>query len=133
MTLCLLTFCRLLRQGHSLALAPKKSVALQAERVSSPDVAPILGRNGTDVAALSAGLVPPVVAPAPLAGQAGAGVEEAPSGVSEQMTVEVTPPPTLERTELLPMLVAPSMGGVALQVEAPVSRAEVATTAPCQE
>ena len=65
-----------------------------------------------------------MVASAPSVGQAGAGAEEAPSGVAEQMMMEVTPPPTLERTGLPPMPVV----GVASQVKAPASQAEVATT-----
>ena len=93
-----------------MALAPKKSIALQAERVPSPNVAPILGRSGVDVAASSAGQASPAVAPVPSVGQAGTGAKEAPLGVAEQMTTEVTPPPTLGRTELLSALVAPSMG-----------------------
>ena len=113
--------CRVLRQGRSLALVPKKSVALQAERVLLPDAAPISGRSGADFAVLSAGQAPPTVAPVPSVGQAGAGAEEAPSGVIEQTTVEVNPSPTLERTELPPALVAPPMVGAAPQVEAPVS------------
>ena len=51
-----------------MVLAPKKSVALQAERVSSPDVASVLGRSGADVAASSAGQAPPAVVPMPLVG-----------------------------------------------------------------
>ncbi|XP_066354909.1 uncharacterized protein [Miscanthus floridulus] len=120
-------------KGCSLALAPKKSDALQAIRVPSPNVAPILGRSGTDVAASSAGQVPPVVAPTPLVGQAGTGAEEAPSGVAEQTTAEVTPPPMLERTRLPPTLVAPSMVGAVPQVKAPASEAEVTMTTPSQE
>ena len=53
--------------------------------------------------------------------------------VTEQKTTEVTPPPTLERMELPPMLVAPSVVGMAPQVEAPASQAEVAMTVPSQE
>ena len=125
--------CRVLRRGHSLALAPKKSVALQAEWVSSPDVAPISGRSRANVVALSAGQTSPVVPPMPSMGQAGVGAKEAPSGVAEQMTAEVTPPPTLEGTETPPVLVAPPMVGTASQVEPPASQAEVAVTTPSQE
>ena len=95
-----------------MALAANKSVALQAIRVPSPDVAPISGRSGTDVVASSAGQVLPAVAPVPSVGQAGARAEEAPLGVTEQTMAEETLPPMLEWTELPPTLVAPSMVGV---------------------
>ena len=111
--------CRVLQRGRSLALAPKKNVALLAERVSSPDVAPVLGRSGADVAASSAGQAPPAVAPVPSVGQAGIRAEEAPSGVTEQTTAEVTPPPMLERTELPLVLVAPSVVGIVPQSRGP--------------
>ena len=70
--------CKVLTQGHSLALAPKKSVALQAGWALSPDVAPILGRSGADVAASSADQAPPMSV-----GEACTGAEEASSGVTE--------------------------------------------------
>ena len=113
--------CSILRQGYSLALAPKKSIALQAGGTSSLDVFPISSRSRTNVVALLAGQVPPMVAPTPSAGQAGTEAEEAPWGVTEQTIAEVALPPTLERTELPPALVAPPMVGAAPQVEAPVS------------
>ena len=100
-----------------MVLAPKKSVALQAGRAPSPDVAPVSSRSDTDVAVLLAGQALPAVAPMPSAGQAGTKAEEAPSEVAEQTTVEVTPPPTLERMELPPTLVVPSMVGAASQAE----------------
>ena len=105
-----------------MALAPEKSVALQAGGTPSPDVAPISGRSGADVVASSAGLALPAVAPMPSAGQIDAGADGAPLGVAEQTTVEVTPPPTSERTELSPALVAPSVVGAAPQVKAPTSQ-----------
>ena len=95
-----------------MALAPKKSVALQAKWVPSLDVAPILGRSGADVAASLAGQAPPAVASVPSVGQAGTEAKEAPSGVTKQAMAEVTLLPTLERMELPPVLVAPSMVGV---------------------
>jgi len=125
--------CRVLRRGRSLVLAPKKSVALRAERVPSPDAAPISGRSGPNAAALSTGQVSPVVAPTPSVGQPGLGAEEAPSVVAEQTTAEVTLPPTLERTNLAPVLVAPSVVGVAPQVKALASQAKVVMTMPSQE
>ena len=99
----------------------------------SPDVTPVSDRSGTDVAASLACPVLPVVTPAPSVGQVGAGAEEAPSGVAEQTTAKVTPPPTLEWMGLPPVLVAPSVVGAAPQVEALASQVEVATTAPSQE
>ena len=128
--LCLFNFCRIMRRVHSLALTPKKSVALQAERVPSPDIAPVSGKSGANVAVLLAGQAPSAVAPMPLVGQAGARAEEAPSGGVEQTTTEVTPLPTLEWTEQPPVLVAPSVVGAASQVEAPMSQAEEAFTSP---
>ena len=85
-----------------------------------PNVTPVLGMSGTDIADSLADPTPPVVAPVP-------------SVVAEQAAAEVTPPSTSERTELPPVLVASSMVGVATQAEGPVSPVEVATTAPSQE
>ena len=73
------------------------------------------------------------VAPMPSVGQAGTGTEEAPSGVAEQTMAEVTALPILERTGLPPALEVPSVVGVAPQVKAPASQAEVVVTAPSQE
>ena len=98
----------------------------------SPDVTPVLGRSGTNVADSLASPVLPVVTPAPSVGQVGAGAEEAPSGVAEQMTAGVTPLPTLEQTGPQPVLVAPSAVGAAPPIEAPASQAEVATTVTSQ-
>ena len=74
-----------------------------------------------------------MVALMPSTGQAGTGAEEEPSGVTEQTTAEVTPSPTLEGTELSPMLVAPPVVGAVSLVEPLASQAEVAATAPSQE
>ena len=93
--------CSVLRRGGSLALAPKKSVALQARRWLSPDVAPILGESGAGVTALLAGLVPPTVVPMPLVSQVVGKAEGAPSKVAAQPAMEVIPLPTSERAELL--------------------------------
>ncbi|XP_066341641.1 uncharacterized protein [Miscanthus floridulus] len=57
---------RFLRRGHSLGLAPKKSLALQAGWTTLPDVAPISGRSGADAVASLADPAAPVVVPAPL-------------------------------------------------------------------
>ena len=115
-----------------MALAPKKSVALQAGRAPSPDVAPVSGRSGADVATSSAGQAPPAVAPVPFVGQAGTRAEEAPSGVAEQTTAEVTLLPTLERTEPPLALVVPFVVGAGPQAKAPASQAEVAATVTSQ-
>ena len=120
--------CRVLRRGRSLVLAPKKSVALQAGHAPSPNVAPVSGRSGADVAASLVGQVPPAVAPMPSAGQADARAEEAPSGVIEQTAMEVILPPTLERTELSLTLVVPFVVGAAPQAEALALQVEVAMT-----
>ena len=109
-----------------MVLVPKKSVTLQAERVSSPDVAPISGRIGADLAASSASQAPPVVVPMPLAGQVDTGAEGAPSEVAEQLAMEVIPLLTSERAKLSLTLVAPSVVGVAPPVKAPLTQTEVA-------
>ena len=121
-------FCRILRWGRSLALAPKKSIALQAGWVPSPDVTPISGRSRANVVASSTGQAPPAVAPVPSVGQADAEAEEAPLWVAQHMATEVITPPTLERMEPPLMLVAPSVVGAVPQAEALTSQAEVATT-----
>ncbi|XP_066311054.1 uncharacterized protein [Miscanthus floridulus] len=54
--------------GHSLGLAPKKSLALQAGWTALPDVAPVLDRSGADAAASLADLA--ALAPSVVAKQA---------------------------------------------------------------
>ena len=120
--------CRVLRWGCSLALAPKKSVALQAGWVLSPDVALVSDRSGADVVALSDGQASPTVAPMLLVGQEDAGVGGVPLGVIKQTATNVILPPTSERMELPPTLVVTSVVGTAPQAEAPASQVEVATT-----
>ena len=99
-------FLQTLATGRSLALAPKKSVALQA-------------RQGLSATAPSAGQAPPVVVPVPSAGQADAGAEGAPSEVAEQPTSEAILLPMSEQAELPHALMTPSVVGVAPPVEAP--------------
>ena len=82
-----------------MALAPKKSVTIQAGRRLLPGVAPILRESGAGVTASSAGQAPPVVVPVPSSGHADAGAEGAPSKVSEQSAMEVILLPTLGQTE----------------------------------
>ena len=60
------------------------------------------------------------------------GADELPSRVAEQRMADVTPPPTLERMELPPALVAPLVVGTTPQVEAPVSQAQVTATMTSQ-
>ena len=64
----------------------------------------------------------------PSAGQADTRAEGAPSVIVEQLAMEVILLPTSERTELLITLVAPSVVGAMLPVEAPLMQAEVGTT-----
>ena len=84
---------RWVRWGTSLALAPKKSVALQAMRGLSPDVAPVLGESGAGIIASSADQAPPAAVLVPSAGQA---VDEATDAISLS---------TSERAELSATLV----------------------------
>ena len=90
------------------------------------------GQERSRCCSSSAGLAPPVVAPVPSVGQAGARAEEAFLGVTEHMAAEVIPPPTSERTEPPLVLVVPSMVGAALQAKASASQAEVGTTVTSQ-
>ena len=115
-----------------MALAPKKSVALQARRASSLDIAPVSGKSGANVAASLAGQASPAVAPVPLAGQADTEADGAPSGVTEQTAAEVISTPMSERTELPLTLVAPSVVGMAPQAEALALPAKVAMTVTSQ-
>ena len=102
-----------------MVLAPKKSDALQE-------------RQGPSIAALSAGQMPPVVAPVPLASQADTGAKGAPSEVTEQPASEVILLSMLKRAELLLMLVASSVVGIAPPVEAPLTQMKVAVTVTSQ-
>ena len=87
-----------------------------------PDVTPVSGRSGADVAASSADLAAPAVAPTPVVV-----VEQA------AVAVAVTPPSSSERMEPPPVLVASSLAGAAPQAEGPASPAKVVATAPNQE
>ena len=64
--------------GTPIALAPKKTLALQARRGPLPDVAPVLGERGARVIASSADLSLPMVVPVPSVGQAIGEATEAP-------------------------------------------------------
>ena len=96
-------FCsvgRWVRQGASIALVPKKTLALQARRGPPSDVAPISGESEAGAAASSTGLAPQAMVPMPLVGQAIGEAEEAPLEVAAQPTMEVMPLPTSGRAEL---------------------------------
>jgi len=114
--------CSVLRWGDSLALAPKKSVALQARRRPSPDVALVLSGSGAKVTTSLAGEALLMVAPVPSVEQAGARAKGTPLEVTEQTMMEAIPLPTLEwmgQMELPLTLVAPAAVGVMPLVEAP--------------
>ena len=101
------------RWGTSLALAPKKTVALQARRGPPPDVAPISGESGASVIASLASLAPPAVVPVPSVGQAINETKEVPIEVAAQPTTKVMPLPTLGRAELSVVPVASTTAGAA--------------------
>ena len=104
---------RWVRWGTSLALAPKKSVAIQARRGPSPDVAPVSGESGAGVVASSTGQASPAVVPVPSVGQVVGKAEGVPSEVDEQPAMEAIPLPTSERAELPAALVVSTTVGVA--------------------
>ena len=54
-----------MRTGHPLGLAPKKSLAIQVERMASPSITPISGRSGANIGAALADPTASVVAPTP--------------------------------------------------------------------
>ena len=111
-----------------MVLVPKKSVALQARRRLSVDVAPVLGGGGASATVSPANEAPLTVAPVPLVGQVGAGAEGAPSKVTEQPVMELILLPMSGQMDLLLALVAPTAVSAALPVEAPSMQAEVAAT-----
>ena len=83
--------------GHSLELAPKKSLAIQVGQMALPGVAPVSGRSGADVGAVLADPMAPVVAPAPsvVAEQAAssvAGIVQPTEGRISPVEVVVTAP-----------------------------------------
>ena len=55
-----------MRTGHSLGLAPKKSLTIQVGRMVPPSVTPVLGRSGADVGSALANPTASVVAPTPV-------------------------------------------------------------------
>ena len=95
-----------------MALAPKKSIALQAGRQPSVGVAPVSSGSGVSVTTSPTGQVSPMVMPVPSAGQAGVGAQGTPSKVAEQPTMVATPLPTTGQMGLPTTLVAPTMEGM---------------------
>ena len=94
-----------------MALAPKKSIAIQVRLWSSADIAPILGGSGAGVTTSSVGQALPMVAPVPSVGQADAGARRMPSEVAEELAREVMPLLTMGRSELPTTLVVPTLAG----------------------
>jgi len=79
--------CSVGRQRNPLALAPKKSVALQARQQPLAGAVPVLGESGASATASSAGQALPMVAPVPSAGRADAAAQGASSEVVVQSDV----------------------------------------------
>ena len=107
-------FCsvgRRVRRGTSIALAAKKTIALQARRGPPPDVAPILGESGASVIASLTSLAPPTVVLVPSVGQAVGKAEAAPSEVAAQPVMEVMPLPMSGRAELSSAPIVLTMAG----------------------
>lgn len=109
-----------------MALAPKKSVALQVRRQPSADVAPVLGGSGTCATASLAGEALLKVVSTPLVGQGGTGAKGTPSEVTEQPTTKVSLLSMMGWMELPIALVVPTVVGVTPPVEVPPTQAEVA-------
>ena len=122
--------CSVGRQRNPLALAPKKSVALQARRQPLAGAMPVSGGSGASAIASSAGQALPTVAPVPSAGWAYAGVQGAPSEATEQPTMAAIPLPTTGRMGLPTALVAPTVAGVTQPVGATPTQVEAATGGP---
>ena len=104
--------CSVGRQRNPLALAPKKSVALQARRQLLASAMPILGGSGTSATASSAGQTLPVVMPVPSVGWVDAEAQRAPSGVAEQPTMVAILLLTTRQMGLPTALMAPTVAGV---------------------
>ena len=75
--------CSFSRQRNPLAMAPKKSIAVQLGWQPSTSVVPILDESGANVTTSPAGKAPPTVVPMPLAGRVDVGFQGAPSEVME--------------------------------------------------
>ena len=90
----------LVRRGTPIALAPKKTLALQARRGPPSNIALVPGESGASATASSIGLAPPVMVPTPFVGQAIGVVEGSPSGVAPQPVTKAIPPLALEQAKL---------------------------------
>ena len=104
--------CSVGRQRNPLALASKKSIALQLRRQPSSGVAPISGGSGASVTVSSASEALPTVAPMTLAGWADA-AQGAPLEVVEQLVIAEILLPTVGWMGLLPALMASTLAGAA--------------------
>ena len=116
---------RQVRWGTSLALAPKKTIALQARWGPPPNITPVLGESGADVIASSASLAPPTVVPVPSMGQAVGEAEGAPSEVATQPATEMIPLLTSKQAQLSDAPVVSTTVGMAQPDEVPPMEAEV--------
>ena len=99
------------RQRNPLALAPKKSVALQLRRQSSVGAVPILGRSSASVTTSLVSQALPIMAPVPSVGRVDAGAQGAPSEVVEQPVMAAIPLSMMGWMGLPTALVAPTMVG----------------------
>ena len=111
-----------------MALAPKKSVALQARRQPSAGVMPVSCGSDGSVTASLVSQVPPMVAPVPSVGRADKGAQGTPLEVVEQPAMVAIPLPTTGRTGLPAALAMPKMAGATQPVRTPPTHAEVAAT-----
>ena len=75
--------CSVGRQWNPLALALKKSIALQLGRWPSAGVTPILDQSGASVTVSPTGQASPMVVPVPSVGWVDAGIQGPPSEVAE--------------------------------------------------
>ena len=103
--------CSVDRQWNPLALAPKKSIALQLRRQPSVGIVPISGISGASVTTSPDGQTPPTVAPVPSAGWADVGVQGAPLEVMEQLVMAAIPLPMAGWTGLPTALMALTVVG----------------------
>ena len=94
-----------------MVLAPKKSVAIQARRWSSGDVAHISRWSGAGVTTSSVGQASLVVVPVPSAGQVDVGAQSTPLEVTKESATEVVRLPTMDRSELSTALVVLTLVG----------------------
>ena len=104
--------CSVDRQPNPLALAPKKSIALQSRQRPLASVAPISGGSGSSMTASSAGRMPSTVAPMPSVGWVDMGAQGAPLEAADHSVMAAIPLLMAGRMELPTVLVAPTVMGV---------------------